>query len=84
MMSNYVAIPEQKKEKMKTVEVTVDVMFVNNIPFVIYHLEKCEVHHNWKHGGSESGYLLKALHSIKSVYTNKNIFINTIYMDNEF
>ena len=45
-MSNYVAIPEQKKEKMKTVEVTVDVMFVNNIPFVIYHLEKCEVHHN--------------------------------------
>ena len=28
--------------------------------------------------------LLKALRSIKSVYTNKNIFINTLYMDNEF
>ena len=28
--------------------------------------------------------LLKSLRSIKSVYTNKNIFITTLYMDNEF
>ena len=28
-------IPEQIKEKMKTIELTVDVMFVNKIPFVI-------------------------------------------------
>ena len=28
--------------------------------------------------------LLKYLRSIKSVYTNKNIFIKTLYMDNEF
>ena len=28
--------------------------------------------------------LLKALRSIKSVYTNKNIFIKTLFMDNEF
>ena len=28
--------------------------------------------------------LLKALRRIKSVYTNKNIFITTLYMDNEF
>ena len=34
-MSDYVVIPEEIKEKMKTVEVTVDVMFVNKIPFVI-------------------------------------------------
>ena len=28
--------------------------------------------------------LLKSLRSIKSVYTNENIFIKTLYMDNEF
>ena len=28
--------------------------------------------------------LLKALRSIKSVYINKNIFIKTLFMDNEF
>ena len=28
--------------------------------------------------------ILKALRSIKSVYTNKNIFIKTLFMDNEF
>ena len=28
--------------------------------------------------------LLKSLRSIKSVYTNKNIFIKTLFMDNEF
>ena len=27
---------------------------------------------------------LKSLRSIKSVYTNKNIFIKTLFMDNEF
>ena len=34
-MSDYVAILEQIQDKMKTIELTVDVMFVNNIPFVI-------------------------------------------------
>ena len=28
--------------------------------------------------------LLKALRSIESVYTNKNIIITTLYMDNDF
>ena len=28
--------------------------------------------------------LLKSLLSIKSVYTNKNIFIKTLFMDNKF
>ena len=28
--------------------------------------------------------LLKALRSIKIVYTNKNIFIKTLFMDNKF
>ena len=28
--------------------------------------------------------LLKAFRSIKSVYTNKNVFITTLYMDSEF
>ena len=35
VMSDYVEIPEQIKYKMKTIELTVDVMFVNKIPFVI-------------------------------------------------
>ena len=38
MMFDYVAIPEQIRERMKTVEVTVDFTFVNKILFLI-HLE---------------------------------------------
>ena len=34
-MSDYVEIPEQIKYKMKTIELTVDVMSVNKIQFVI-------------------------------------------------
>ena len=83
-MSDYVAIPEQMKGKMKTVNVTVDVMFVNKIPFMIslgknvkFTTIKNEV--DWK-----SATLLRSFRSIKSVYTNKNIFIMTLYMDNHF
>ena len=56
--SKYVAIPEQIKEKMKIVEVIVDVVFINKIPFVVS-LGKCEVFHNRKRGGSEIGCLVK-------------------------
>ena len=34
-MSDYVVIPKQIKEKTKRIEINVDVMFVNNIPFMI-------------------------------------------------
>ena len=34
-MTDYVEIPSQIKKKMKKIELTVDVMFVNNIPSVI-------------------------------------------------
>ena len=58
-MSDYVAIPEKKKDGMKTIELSVDVMLFNKIPFVIS-LEKYEVHHNRKRGGSEGGYPIKS------------------------
>ena len=35
VMPDYVKIPEHIKGKMKTIELTVDVMFVNKTPFVI-------------------------------------------------
>ena len=34
--------------------------------------------------GRKAAALLKSLRIIKSVYTNKNIFIKTLFMDNEF
>ena len=77
-------IPEQIEEKMKTIELTVDVMFVNKIPLVI------SLGKNKKFTTIENvvdrkmATLLKALRSIKSVYTNKNIIITTLYMDNDF
>ena len=83
-MSDYVEIPKQKKEKMKTVKLTVDIMFVNKILFVI------SLGKNMKSTTIENvvdrkaATLLKALRSIKSVYTNTNIFIKTLFMDNEF
>ena len=57
-MSDYVAIPTQIKDKMKTIELTFDVMFVNKIPFLIS-LEKYEIRHKQKCGGSESGCPIK-------------------------
>ena len=83
-MSDYVEIPEQIEDKMKTIELYVDVMFVKNIPFVI------SLENNMKFTTIESvvdrkaDTILKYLHSIKSVYTNKYIFIKTLFMDNEF
>ena len=69
---------------MKAIELAVDVMFFNKIPFVI------SLGKNVKFTTIENvvdrklDTLLKSLHSIKSVYTNKNIFIKTLYMDNGF
>ena len=84
VMSDYVAIPNQIKEKMKTIELTVDVIFVNKIPFVIS-LGKNNKFITIKNVvDRKADTLLKALCNIKSVYKNKNIFITTLYMDNEF
>ena len=69
---------------MKTIELTVDLMFVNKIPFVI------SLGKNMKFTTIESvvdrkaATLLKALRSIKSVYTNIYLFIKTLFMDSEF
>ena len=70
-MLDYVAIPKQIKEKMKTIELTVHVMFVNSIPFVI------SLGKNWKFTtiknvvDQKAATLLKSLRSIKSVHTTK-------------
>ena len=81
-MSDYVEIPEQIEYKIKTIELTFYLMFVKNVPFVIslgeniiFTTIKTVV--DWK-----AATLLKYLCSIKSVYTNKNIFIKTLFMDN--
>ena len=84
VMTDYVEIPKQIKDKMKTIELTVYVMFVNNTPFVISlgkNMKFTTIENVVDH---KAATLLKALCSIKSVYTNKNIFIKTLFMDNEF
>ena len=69
-MSDYVAISKQIKEKTKTIELAVDVMFVNKLPFVI------SIGKNMKFPTIENvldqkaATLLKSLRSIKNVYTN--------------
>ena len=83
-MSDYVPIPEQIKNKKKTIELSVNVMFVNKIPFVISigkNMKFTTIKNvvDWK-----AATLLKSVCSIKSVYTNKNIFIKTVFMDNKF
>ena len=59
-------------------------MFINEIPFMIAlgkNMKFTTIKNvvDWK-----ADTLLKALRSIKSVYTNKNIFIKTLFMDKEF
>ena len=83
-MTEYVAIPEQIKYKMKTIELSVDVMFVNKIPFVVSLGKNMRFTTIENMVGRKAATLLKALRSIKSVYTNKNIFIKTLFMDNGF
>ena len=58
-MLDYEAIPEQIKDKMKTIELTVDVIFVNNIAFLIP-LGKIWNLPQSKCGGLESGYPIKS------------------------
>ena len=84
VMSDYVAIPKQIKYRMKTIKLSVDIMLVNKIPFVV------SLGKNMKFTTIENvvdrklATLLKFLRSIKSVYTDKNIFIKTLFMDNKF
>ena len=83
-MSDYVVIPKKIKERTETIELTVDVMFVNKIPFVISLGKNVRFTTIKNVGYRKAATLLKALCSIKSVYKNKNIFIKTLYTDNEF
>ena len=69
---------------MKTIESTVYVMLVNKIPFMIS-LGKYMKFTTIKNvGDQKAATILKSLQSIKSVCTNKNIFITTLYRDNKF
>ena len=76
-MSDYVGILKQIKEKMKTIELTVHVMFVKRIPFVT-----CK---NWKFTtitnvvDQKAATLLKSLCSIKIIHTTKIFLYNIIY-----
>ena len=83
-MSDYVAIPEQTKEKIKTIELTVDVIFFKKIPFVILLGKNTKFTTIKNVVDQKAGNLLKYLRRIKSVCTNKNMFITKFYMDNEF
>ena len=69
---------------MKIIELSVDVMFVNKIPFVISLGKNMKFTTIENVVDQKADTLLKSLRSIKSVYTNKNIFIKTLFMYNEF
>ena len=83
-MSDYVEIPEQIKDKMKTIELSVDVMFVNKMPFVISLGNNTSFTTIENVVDCKAANQLKSLCSIKSVYKNKNIFTKTLFTDNEF
>ena len=84
VISDYVAIPEQIKDKMKRIELSVDVMFVNKIPFMISFGNNMKFTTIENVVDQKADTLFKALRSIKSVSTNKNIFIKTLFVDNKF
>ena len=69
---------------MKKIELSVDVMFVNNISFVISLGKNMNFTTIENVVDRKAATLLKSLRSIKSVYTSKNIFIKNIFMENEF
>ena len=83
-MSDYVAIIKQIKDRMKTIELSFDVMFVNKTPFVISLGKNMKLTTIKNVMDRKVATLLKSLCSIKSLYTNKNIIIKTLFMDNEF
>ena len=65
------ATPEQIKDKMKKIELYVDVMFVNKIPFVISLGNNMKFTKIKNVMDRKEATLLKSFHSIKIVYTNK-------------
>ena len=83
-MSDYVEIPEHIKDRMKTIELSVDIMFLNKIPFLISLGENMRFITIKNVVGQKAATLLKSLRSINSVYTNEKIFIKNSFMDNEF
>ena len=83
-MSDYVEFPKQIKYKVRTIELSVDIMFVNKTPFVISLGKNMKFTTIENVMDRKAATLLKYLRIIKSVYTNKNIFIKTLFMDKEF
>ena len=73
-MLEYVAIPEEIKYKMNKIELTVDIMFVNGIPFVISLGKNIKFTTIENVVDRKAATLLKALRSIKSV-TQIKIFL---------
>ena len=69
---------------MKKIELSVDVMFVNNISFVISLGKNMNFTTIENVVDRKAATLLKSLRSIKSVYTSKNIFTKKRFMENEF
>ena len=70
-MSDYVAIPEQIKDIMKTIELSVDVIFVNKTPFMISLGKSMNFTTIKNVVDRKAATLLKSLSTIKRVYTNK-------------
>ena len=71
IMSDYAAIRKQIKDRMKAIELFVDVIFVNKIPFVISLGKNNNFTTIKKVVDKKAATLLKALHSIKSVTQRK-------------
>ena len=58
-MSEYVTIPKQIKDKIKIIELSVDVIFVNKTPFAVslgYNMKFTTIKHR---GGPENGHPIK-------------------------
>ena len=84
VVSDYVAVPHEIFEENRTVTLSVDVMFVNRIPFltsISWHLKFTTADTLHNHTPSQ---LVQCVTNVKALYTKRGFNVTTELMDREF
>jgi hypothetical protein len=84
VVGNYVAIPREIFAMLKAVEVAIDIMFVNKLPFLVSiskRLKFTTIEYIPDRTGPS---LCRSIAKIKLCYKRRNIFVRTLYADPEF
>jgi hypothetical protein len=82
--TDYVEIPPEINATLGKVEIVADLMFVNNIPFMITLGKRVKFTTVANLPNRKATTLLANLKAVRNVYTHRGSSVSTMFMDNEF